>query len=101
MAQTTPLYQKHQQAGAKLVDFAGWAMPVQYGSIVDEPSSEFGDVTHIRIWTQARRRDHQSNLRVLMGYEYKYAIRWRVQCKVYTRTTSTTALLRTVGGVDR
>ncbi len=36
MAQTTPLYQKHQQAGAKLVDFAGWDMPLHYGSQVEE-----------------------------------------------------------------
>ncbi len=27
----TPLYESHVAAGAKLVDFAGWEMPVQYG----------------------------------------------------------------------
>jgi aminomethyltransferase len=32
----TPLYDWHLANGAKLVDFAGWAMPVQYGSIVAE-----------------------------------------------------------------
>lgn len=26
----TPLYSRHLQAGAKIVDFAGWQMPVQY-----------------------------------------------------------------------
>lgn len=36
MAQKTPLYDKHQQAGAKIVDFAGWDMPLHYGSQVDE-----------------------------------------------------------------
>ena len=29
----TPLYQAHVEAGAKLVDFAGWEMPVQYEGI--------------------------------------------------------------------
>ncbi len=32
----TPLYETHVDAGAKLVDFAGWEMPVQYGGIKDE-----------------------------------------------------------------
>lgn len=36
MAQTTPLYDRHQKAGAKLVDFAGWDMPLHYGSQVEE-----------------------------------------------------------------
>jgi len=29
----TPLFDRHEQAGAKLVPFAGWEMPVQYGGI--------------------------------------------------------------------
>lgn len=32
----TPLYDWHQAHHGKLVDFAGWSMPVQYGSIVEE-----------------------------------------------------------------
>lgn len=32
----TPFYEKHSALGAKLVDFAGYAMPVQYGSMVAE-----------------------------------------------------------------
>lgn len=32
----TPLYEWHAAHGGRLVDFAGWEMPVQYGSIVDE-----------------------------------------------------------------
>jgi aminomethyltransferase len=32
----TPLYEAHVQAGAKLVDFAGWEMPVQYDGIRQE-----------------------------------------------------------------
>ena len=32
----TALYDRHAAAGAKLVPFAGWEMPVQYGSIREE-----------------------------------------------------------------
>ena len=32
----TPLYEEHQKAGAKLVDFAGWEMPIHYGSQIEE-----------------------------------------------------------------
>jgi len=32
----TPLVRWHQAHGGRMVDFAGWLMPVQYGSIVDE-----------------------------------------------------------------
>lgn len=36
MSKTTPLYTRHQAAGAKLVDFGGWQMPLHYGSQLDE-----------------------------------------------------------------
>ncbi len=32
----TPLYDRHRAAGAKLVPFAGWEMPIQYTGIRDE-----------------------------------------------------------------
>ncbi|HYY13589.1 MAG TPA: glycine cleavage system aminomethyltransferase GcvT [Chthoniobacterales bacterium] len=32
----TPLYQQHLQRGAKMVAFAGWVMPLQYTSILEE-----------------------------------------------------------------
>jgi len=32
----TPLYDEHVRIGAKIVPFAGWVMPVQYTSIVEE-----------------------------------------------------------------
>ena len=32
----TPLYDRHVAAGAKLVDFAGWEMPVQYEGVREE-----------------------------------------------------------------
>jgi aminomethyltransferase len=32
----TPLYSAHRRAGAKMVEFAGWEMPVQYTGVIDE-----------------------------------------------------------------
>ena len=32
----TPLYEKHLALGARVIDFGGWAMPVQYSGILDE-----------------------------------------------------------------
>ena len=32
----TPLYDRHVAAGAKLVEFAGWELPVRYGSEIEE-----------------------------------------------------------------
>ncbi|MEZ5619516.1 MAG: glycine cleavage system aminomethyltransferase GcvT [Rhodocyclaceae bacterium] len=36
MAKQTPLYKTHVRLGGKLVDFAGWDMPLHYGSQVEE-----------------------------------------------------------------
>ncbi len=48
----TPLYQAHLEAGAKLVPFAGWEMPVSYGGIKQEHLAVRGgcgvfDVSHM------------------------------------------------------
>ena len=32
----TPLYDSHLAAGAKMVDFSGWEMPINYGSQIEE-----------------------------------------------------------------
>jgi aminomethyltransferase len=36
MTRRTPLYELHVGLGAKMVDFAGWEMPLHYGSQLDE-----------------------------------------------------------------
>jgi aminomethyltransferase len=36
MPQQTPLHATHVAAGARMVDFAGWDMPVNYGSQIEE-----------------------------------------------------------------
>ena len=48
----TPLFERHADAGAKLVPFAGWEMPVQYGGIREEHLAVRGaagvfDVSHM------------------------------------------------------
>src|SRR4029077_302676 len=48
----TPLYDWHVAHGARMVDFAGWSMPVQYSSIVAEhqatrTSVGLFDISHI------------------------------------------------------
>jgi len=53
MLKRTPLFEQHLALGAKMVPFAGWEMPLQYGSLVEEhhmvrKSSGVFDVSHMR-----------------------------------------------------
>lgn len=53
MLKKTPLFEQHLEMGAKMVPFAGWEMPLQYGSIVQEhhvvrQSAGVFDVSHMR-----------------------------------------------------
>ena len=55
MTKRTPFYQKHLDAGGKIVDFAGWDMPIHYGSQLQEHKqvrSDAGvfDVSHMTIF---------------------------------------------------
>ncbi|MEY4072045.1 MAG: glycine cleavage system aminomethyltransferase GcvT, partial [Chloroflexota bacterium] len=34
--QRTALYEEHLTLGARMVDFAGWEMPVQYAGVIEE-----------------------------------------------------------------
>ncbi|MCF8008686.1 MAG: glycine cleavage system aminomethyltransferase GcvT, partial [Halanaerobiales bacterium] len=36
MMRKTALYDQHKKLNAKLIDFGGWQMPVQYSGIIDE-----------------------------------------------------------------
>lgn len=54
MGNKTVLYAAHQDAGAKLVDFGGWDMPLHYGSQLEEHKQVRGDagvfdVSHMTI----------------------------------------------------
>ena len=50
----TPLYQEHINAGAKIVDFYGWLMPIHYGSQLEEhhivrQTAGVFDVSHMNV----------------------------------------------------
>jgi len=50
----TPLHAVHRAAGARMVDFGGWDMPVNYGSQIDEhhavrTDAGMFDVSHMRV----------------------------------------------------
>ena len=52
MLKTTPLHPLHRAAGARMVDFGGWEMPVSYGSQIEEhhavrKSAGLFDVSHM------------------------------------------------------
>jgi aminomethyltransferase len=54
MLKTTPLNAIHREAGARMVDFGGWDMPVHYGSQVEEHhavrrDAGLFDVSHMRV----------------------------------------------------
>jgi len=54
MAKRTPLYSTHLTMGGKLVDFAGWEMPINYGSQLEEhhqvrTDAGMFDVSHMTI----------------------------------------------------
>jgi aminomethyltransferase len=54
----TPLFATHQKLGARLVEFGGWEMPVQYSSIMDEhlavrKAAGLFDISHMgEVWVQ-------------------------------------------------
>jgi len=52
--QRTPLYSAHLAAGARMVDFSGWEMPINYGSQLDEhhvvrKDAGMFDVSHMTV----------------------------------------------------
>src|SRR5262245_36015229 len=65
----TPLYETHVAAGARMVDFGGWDMPVHYGSQIEEHhavrrDAGMFDVSHMLIAdvAGARARDYLRHL---------------------------------------
>ncbi len=54
MTNRTSLYQNHLDAGAKMVDFSGWEMPINYGSQIEEhtqvrTAAGVFDVSHMTV----------------------------------------------------
>ncbi len=67
----TPLYESHAAAGAKLVDFGGWEMPLAYGSQIEEHhavrrDAGMFDVSHMRP-VDLEGADARAFLRVLIA----------------------------------
>jgi aminomethyltransferase len=78
----TPLYGEHMRLGAKMVPFAGWLMPVQYTSIVEEHQAVRNnvgvfDISHMgqfivdgegaRVWLNRMLTNNVDKLDVGMG----------------------------------
>src|SRR5665213_993077 len=71
MGNKTPLYDSHLQANAKIVDFAGWDMPLHYGSQIQEhhyvrQDAGVFDVSHMTIVDLAG-KDVAAYLRYLLA----------------------------------
>src|SRR4051794_34746987 len=54
VSRTTPLNAVHRAAGARMVDFGGWDMPLHYGSQIEEHhavrrDAGMFDVSHMRV----------------------------------------------------
>ena len=54
MSKHTPLYNAHITAGARMVDFGGWEMPINYGSQIEEhnkvrQAAGMFDVSHMTV----------------------------------------------------
>ncbi|MDT8399692.1 MAG: glycine cleavage system aminomethyltransferase GcvT [Pseudomonadales bacterium] len=71
MLKRTPLFEKHRQAGGRMVDFAGWEMPLNYGSQVSEHKqvrqhAGLFDVSHMSVIDIAGPQA-QAYLRILLS----------------------------------
>lgn len=67
----TPFYSSHLESGGKIVDFGGWALPVNYGSQIKEhetvrTSAGMFDVSHMVI-TDVHGEDSKAFLRHLIS----------------------------------
>ena len=71
MPNKTILHAKHLDAGAKMVDFHGWEMPINYGSQIEEhhavrQNAGMFDVSHMTI-VDILGKDAQAYLRFLLA----------------------------------
>lgn len=71
MLKHTPLYDEHLQQGALMVDFAGWSMPLHYGSQIEEhhfvrQDAGMFDVSHMGV-VDIRGTDAKSFLRYVVA----------------------------------
>ncbi len=74
MNKSTPLYTAHQELGARIIDFGGWDMPVQYEGIVAEAQATRQRVGIFDI-------GHMGRLE-FVGPDAVAAVDWCVSCNV-------------------
>lgn len=73
MLQSTPLHSKHLESNAKMVDFFGWDMPLNYGSQIEEHNvvrqdAGMFDVSHMTI-VDVKGVDAKAYLRNLLTHD--------------------------------
>ena len=78
--QKTALYDEHVAAGGKMVDFAGWSMPVNYGSQIEEhmavrTSAGMFDVSHMTI-IDVQGVDAEAFLRRIVANDVAKLVEW-------------------------
>ena len=76
MAKRTALYEQHLAAGAKMVDFSGWEMPLHYGSQIEEHHqvrrrAGMFDVSHMTV-VDVTGTDARAYLRYLLANSYNF-----------------------------
>ncbi len=94
MSKKTPLYEKHEQLGALIVDFAGWLMPLHYGSQLNEHHQvrqDVGvfDVSHMTV-IDVKGNEAKSFLRYLVANDVN---------KIQINQALYTCMLNEAGGV--
>jgi len=90
----TPLHEAHEAAGARLVDFAGWRMPMLYTSILDEQAATRRDATIFDV-------SHMGRIRIRGDYAFKLVDRLCTADMLAQEdnTTRYALLLNDAGGV--
>ena len=80
MTNRTSLYQNHLDAGAKMVDFSGWEMPINYGSQIEEhtqvrTAAGVFDVSHMTV-VDVSGVDAEAYLQHLLANDVRASTRW-------------------------
>jgi aminomethyltransferase len=91
-AKQSPLHEAHLQAGGKLVEFAGWNMPVQYQGIVPEHTAVRTNVGMFDI-------SHMGQVRVKGPVSWLDSLLTNALSKLQAGTGQYTLLLNERGGV--
>ena len=102
MLKQTPLHAVHRAAGAKMVDFGGWDMPLHYGSQIDEHhavrrDAGMFDVSHM-LAVDIEPRDAEAAPRAVRDF-LRYALANNIDKLTVPGKALYSCLLRPDGGV--